>query len=102
MSIPSIHKNGTTLHVAIQGGFNIWVKDMITNHITDDTQKLVIDLSECPFIDSEGIIFMYKCQKASISLQLVDPPENFFKVLEILELEDHWQPNIANTKEELL
>lgn len=99
MSIPNIHKDGDTLNVSIDSGFNVWVKDMITNHITDNTRKLVINLTECPFIDSEGVIFMYKCQKENILLQLINPPETFFEILEILELENHWQPNITNTKE---
>lgn len=102
MSIPNIHKDGNTLNVSIDGGFNMWVKNMITNHISNNTQQLIIDLDSCSFIDSEGVIFMYKCQQNNISLQLINPPKTFFEILEILELEDSWQPNIVNTKDELL
>ncbi len=102
MSIPNIHKDGNTLHVTIQGGFNVWVKDMITNHISNDIKTIHIDLGSCSFIDSEGVIFMYKCQQDGIALQLVNPPQTFFKILEILELKESFQPNILNSKEESL
>lgn len=102
MSIPKIHKEGNSLTVTIESGFNVWVKDMITNHISSDTKHLIIDLTSCSFIDSEGVIFMYKCQQDSIALQLVNPPKTFFKILEILELKASFQPNILNSNEKSL
>ncbi|PAU95115.1 hypothetical protein CK503_02630 [Aliifodinibius salipaludis] len=102
MSIPNIHREGTTLNIEIQGGFNLWVKNMILNHINNYTHALKIDLTECKFIDSEGIIFLHQWQQKGKDLQLINPPDVFFEILEILELDDSWQPNITNTNEESL
>lgn len=70
---------------------------MILNHISDDTRVLKIDLSRCKFIDSEGIIFLHQWQQAGKQLQLINPPEVFFEMLEILELDNSWQPNVLKT-----
>ncbi len=75
---------------------------MITNHINDDIRTLRIDLSGCKYIDTEGVICMYKWQKDGKSLQLINPPDIFFEILEILELNNSWQPNILNPNEESL
>jgi anti-anti-sigma regulatory factor len=100
MSIPSIHRDGATLNIKIQGGFNLWIKNMILNHINNDTKVLKIDLSECKFIDSEGVIFLHQCQQDGKELQLINPPDVFFEILEILELDNSWQPNVINTNKE--
>ncbi len=97
MSIPSIHKEGSTLNIKIRGGFNLWIKNMILNHINDNTRVLKIDLSKCKFIDSEGIIFLHQWHQEGKQLKLIDPPEEFFEILEILELDNSWQPNVINT-----
>lgn len=96
MSIPKIHKEGSTLNIKIKDGFNLWVKNMITTHIGDHTRTLCIDLSECKYIDTEGVIFLYQWQKNGNNLQLMHPPEVFFEILSILELTDSWQSNIIN------
>ena len=102
MSIPKIHREDDTLTVSINGGFNLWVKNMITNHIGEEIQNLDIDLTNCKYIDTEGIIFLYEWQQNDQKLQLKNPPEVFFEMLDILELSDSWQPNIINKNEELL
>jgi len=97
MSIPNIHKDGSTLYIKMQGGFNLWIKNMILNHINKNTNLLKIDLTECKIIDSEGIIFLHQWQKEGKELHLINPPEVFFELLEILELDNSWQPNVINT-----
>lgn len=102
MSIPNIHRDGSTLNVSIQGGFNLWIKNMIANHINKNTDTLKIDLTKCKFIDSEGVICLHQWHQNGNNLQLINPPDIFFEILEILELTNSWQPNIINTNEELL
>lgn len=69
---------------------------MILNHISNSTKTLKIDFGGCKFIDSEGIMFLYQWQQDGKNLQLINPPEVFFELLEILELDNSWQPNIIN------
>lgn len=75
----------------------MWIKNMILNHINKNTNLLKIDLTECKIIDSEGIIFLHQWQKEGKELHLINPPEVFFELLEILELDNSWQPNVINT-----
>lgn len=102
MSIPNIHRDGSTLHIKIQGNFNLWTKNIIANRINDDIDNLHIDFSVCTLIDSEAIIFLYTCEQKGNALQLINPPDVFFEILEILELNESWQPNILTPNEESL
>ncbi|MDZ7660023.1 hypothetical protein [Fodinibius sp.] len=102
MSIPKIHRENATLTVKIRSGFNLWVKNIITTHTSEEIETLDIDLSDCNYIDTEGIIFLYEWQQNGRNLQLKNPPEVFFEMLDILELSDSWQPNIINPNEESL
>lgn len=102
MSIPSIHKEETELNIKIEGEFNLWIKNMILNRINEETNMLKIDLTNCKFIDSEGIIFLHQWQQNGKDLKLINPPEIFFEILKVLELDNSWHPNIVNTDEELL
>lgn len=102
MSIPGIHRDGSTLNVELKSGFNLWIKNMILNHINENTHILKIDLSACKFIDTEGIIFLHQWERDGNELQLINPPDVFFEILEILELDNSWQPNVIDTNKELL
>ena len=98
MSIPKIHRENTNLTVEINGGFNLWVKNMITTHVGNKVKTLDIDLSNCTYLDTEAVIFLYEWQNKGRKLHLTNPPEVFFEMLDILELTDRWQPNTNITK----
>lgn len=100
MSIVETHKAGNTLEVTIRSAFNLTAKTMIENHLQADIDHLQIDLSDCRIVDSEGVIFMHKWQSSGKSLELVDPPEVLFEIIDILELTDHWKLNHLTTEEQ--
>lgn len=96
MNIIETHKSDTKLETKIFGSFNLATKNMIESRLNERITELIIDLSECKFIDSEGVIFMYNWQKNGKSLELRYPPDILFEIIEILEL-THWNLNCIET-----
>ena len=97
MNILEAHKKGDTLEVQVNAPFNLQVRDMIESRLGDEVESLNIDLSNCQFLDSEAVIFMFQWQRAGKKLQLANPPALLFEILEILELSEHWQPDYIET-----
>lgn len=93
MSTIKTHKKNGLLEVTITGHFNLWTKKLIESRIANDISQLSIDLSNCKFIDSEGVIFMYRWQSSGKELELVNPPDILFEIIDLLELNEHWGPN---------
>ncbi len=99
MNIIETHKSDTKLETKIFGSFNLAAKNRIESRLSDGIRDLKIDLSECKFIDSEGVIFMYKWQKSGKSLELKNPPNVLFEIIDILELTEHWDLNYIENNE---
>lgn len=97
MSIIESQKNKGSLKVKIHNNFNLLTKKKIESRLTREIDKLEIDMSNCKLLDSEAVIFMYHWNKSGKELNLINPPEIFFEILEILELNDHWHLNYTKT-----
>lgn len=97
MNILNTHKTGTTLEVTVHRALNLWTKNMIESRLSDEIDSLQIDLTSCPFIDSEGVMFMYRWQQEGHKLRLINPPEVLFEILDILELKRSWTPDYITT-----
>lgn len=97
MNIIETHKSDTKLEIKIFGSFNLAAKNMIESRLGDGITDLKIDLSDCRFIDSEGVIFMYNWQKSGKKLELKNPPNVLFEIIDILELTEHWNINYIET-----
>jgi ABC-type transporter Mla MlaB component len=87
------HRSGNLLEVEVHGSFNLTAKNMLEGRLRAEVTDLNIDLTECKFIDSEGIIFMYRWQNSGKGLELINPPEILFEIVELLELREHWDLN---------
>lgn len=98
MSIIESRKSNGTLKVKVVNNFNLLTRNKIESRLTKEIEKLEIDLGNCKLLDSEAVIFMYKWDKSGKELNLIDPPEILFEILEILELQEIWQLNYTNTK----
>lgn len=94
MNIVETHKNKSTLEVTVYRNFNLRVRNMIESRLSTEINTLEIDLSRNKFIDSEAVIFLYKWQKSGNNLSLIHPPEIFFEIIKILELDEVWSPSI--------
>lgn len=98
MNIIETHKTGTALEVKVLGTFNLASKNMLESRLSNDVTALKIDFTECRFIDSEGVIFMYLWQQSGNKLELINPPDILFEIIGILELEEHWNLNYTQPK----
>jgi len=98
MSIIESRKSKDTLKVKVLNNFNLLTRNKIESRLTREIGKLEIDLSHCKLLDSEAIIFMYQWDKSGNELNLINPPEILFEIIEILELRDIWQLNYTETK----
>lgn len=90
MNIIDTHKEGQVLSVTVHNHFNLRTKNKIESRLTPGINKLTINLINCNFIDSEGVIFLHEWLKSGNELLLKKPPPIFFEILEILELDDLW------------
>lgn len=97
MSIIESHKTKDTLKVKVLNNFNLLTRNKIESRLTKEIEKLEIDLSNCRLLDSEAVIFMYQWDKSDKELNLINPPEILFEILEILELREIWQLNHTTT-----
>lgn len=97
MSIIESHKTKDTLKVKVLNNFNLLTRNKIESRLTKEIEKLEIDLSNCRLLDSEAVIFMYQWDKSGKELNLINPPEILFEILEILELREIWQLNYTTT-----
>lgn len=92
MNILKSHKEGSSLTLKIDRALNLSTINIIESRLTKEINRLIIDLSECRFVDSEGVIFLYKWQKAGHELILKDPPDILFEIIRILKIEKDWKP----------
>lgn len=98
MSIIESRKSDDTLKVTLLNNFDILTRNKIESRATKEIQKLEIDFSNCKILDSEAVIFMYHWHKSGKKLELINPPDILFEILDILELTDIWQLNYTYTE----
>lgn len=82
--------NNNRLKVVIERNFNLSAIRELKQHLNDDIDELVIDLEYSFFLDSEAIIFMHRWMEKGKKLQLLNPPEIFHEILDVLDLTNSW------------
>lgn len=93
MNIIETHKSETKLEAKVIGSFNLAAKNRLESRLSSKITDLKLDLSECKFIDTEGVIFMYNWQQSGKELKLKHPPDILFEILDLLELTGNWDLN---------
>mgnify|MGYP000306500074 CR=1 FL=1 len=97
MNIVKTHKEGNKLEVKLNNAFNLTARNKLENRLPKEITHLQIDLSDCRLVDSEGVIFMFEWQNTGNTLELINPPDILFEIIEILELREHWNATITET-----
>lgn len=90
MNIIDTHKEGNILTVTVNGHFNLRTKNLIESRLTMEIDRLIINLINCKYIDSEGVIFLHEWQDKGNELLIKKPPPILFEIVEILQLSDSW------------
>lgn len=85
-----VTRNHNRLDVVIERNFNLSAIRELEQHIEESTDYLIINLKHSFFLDSEAIIFMHRWQQQGKKLKLINPPEVFYEILEVLDLTDSW------------
>lgn len=83
--------NQNKLEVVIERNFNLSAIRELEQHLDETIDHLVINLEHSFFLDSEAIIFMHRWMKQDKKLKLLNPPEIFFEILDVLELTESWK-----------
>jgi|SRR6056297_1159192 len=100
MNIIETNRQHAFLEVEVLDAFNLATKNVLESRLSDEIMDLKINLSKCRLVDSEAVIFMYRWQQSGKGLEIINPPEILFEICDILELKDHWELNVTQTKNE--
>jgi ABC-type transporter Mla MlaB component len=95
MNTINTQKTDSTLDVTVNGAFNLHARNQVKQHITADIEKLSVDFDHCHLIDTKGVVFLFQWQQSGNSLELTNPPDMLFEIIELLALQDHWELNTA-------
>lgn len=79
------------LEVVIERNFNLSAIRELEQHLGEDIDELVINLEYSFFLDSEAIIFMHRWLEQGKKLRLLNPPEIFYEILDVLDLTNSWK-----------
>lgn len=81
-----LERHGHTLTVRMRRDFNLMAVRHFRYHLGDAT-RVRVDLSRARLVDTEAVMALYRLQRDGITVRLLEPPDIFYEVLEILELE---------------
>jgi anti-anti-sigma regulatory factor len=79
-------RHGDTLTVRPRRDFNLMAVRHLKYHLEDAT-RVRIDLARARLVDTEAVMALFRLQKRGVEVILLEPPDVFFEVLEVLELE---------------
>ncbi len=85
-------KKKQSLLVELEGEFNLDAVRKISE-VLGEQEELVIDLSRSAFVDSNAIVFIHRLMEKGTGIQLENPPEIFYEVIQILGLHQKWDLN---------
>jgi anti-anti-sigma regulatory factor len=54
----------------------------------EDATRIRIDLRRARLVDTEAVMALFRLQQQGLTIRLLDPPEIFYEVLAVLELEE--------------
>jgi anti-anti-sigma regulatory factor len=54
----------------------------------EDATRVRIDLARARLVDTEAVMALFRLKQKGVTIRLLDPPEIFYEVLAVLELEE--------------
>lgn len=84
-----LERNENTLTVRIRRDFNLMAVRHMEYHL-DDAARCRIDLSQARLVDTEGIMALCRLQAQDIDIVLLEPPDIFREILELLALAEQF------------
>lgn len=80
-------RDGDTVTIRLRRDFNLLTARHL-HQIAQGAQHVRVDLSQARLVDTEGLCTLRDLQADDVQITLLDPPEIFYEVIEVLELED--------------
>lgn len=84
-----LERNGNTLTARVRRDFNLMAVRHLEYHLEEAT-RVRVDLSRARLVDTEGVMALHRLQEQGIDVVLLEPPDIFREVLEVLELEEQF------------
>lgn len=78
--------DNNTLTVRLTQDFN-WLTVQRIEPLAKDAHHIRIDLSAARLIDTEALMLIDRLQRAGKTVQLIDPPDLLYDLIELLDLE---------------
>lgn len=82
-----LDRDDDTLTVCPRRDFNLMAVRHLKYHLGDTTQ-VRIDLSRARLVDTEAVMALFRLQQEGVQFRLVNPPDIFYEVLAVLDLDD--------------
>lgn len=87
-------RDGDTLTVHLRRDFNLLTARHLRQIVHDETH-VRIDLSRARLVDTEALYALHALQSKEVQITLVDPPDLYHEVVEVLNLEDVFDVEVA-------
>lgn len=84
-----LERHGDTLTVRCRRDFNLMTVRHLMHHVEDAT-RIRVDLSRARIVDTEAVMALHELEQKGLDVTLLEPPAIFYEVLEVLELESHF------------
>lgn len=84
-----LERHGDTLTVRCRRDFNLMTVRHLVYHIEEATH-IRVDLSRARIVDTEAVMALHELEQKGIEVTLLEPPSIFYELLEVLELESHF------------
>lgn len=88
-------RDGDTLTVYFQRDFNLLTARHL-RQIVHGEKHVRVDLSRARLVDTEALYALYELQSNDVRITLIDPPDLFHEVVDVLDLEDVFDVEVAS------
>ncbi len=82
-----LERHGETLTLRPRRDFNLMAVRHLKYHLEDAT-RVRIDLARARLVDTEAVMALFRLKQQGIIIRLLDPPDIFYEVLDVLELSE--------------
>ncbi|NPA58520.1 MAG: hypothetical protein GXN94_04405 [Aquificae bacterium] len=93
-------KKDGELSIVLKGDFNYPTVKRIENILKlEEIDRLTIDIGSAKVVDSEAVKLLFRLDRDSVQITVLNPPYIFDRILNILKLKDRFK-NLKTVKEE--
>jgi anti-anti-sigma regulatory factor len=84
-----LERHGDTLTVRCRRDFNLMTVRHLEHHL-GGAKRVRVDLARARLVDTEALMLLHRLREHGVEVRLLEPPPVFYEILEVLELESHF------------